>query len=97
MGDIDGRGWHPAAVQPVPVLLCMLAYPPFLLTLTRWTDIVRAGARLAALGHQVAGLVVVLAWLLAGRPWFAVVHAAWLVTARIWFATGTRRPAAPRR
>jgi hypothetical protein len=78
-------------VQPVPVLLCLLAYPPFLLTLARWTDIVRSGARMAALGHQVSGFVVVLAWFLAGRPMFALVHAAWLVVARIWFATSTRR------
>ena len=81
-------------MQPVPVLLCLLAYPPFLLTLARWTDIVRARARLSALAHQLAGFVIVLAWFLAGRPVFALIHAAWLVVARLWFAgASSRRPA----
>jgi hypothetical protein len=83
-------------VQPVPVLLCLLAYPPFLLTLARWGDIVRSQARMAALGHLIAGFVVVVAWLLAGRPAFAAIHVAWLVVARLWFAAGARRRASTR-
>lgn len=78
-------------MQPVSVLLLLLAYPPFLLTLARWREIARGGARLAALGHQISGWIVVVGWLLAGRPLIAAVHAAWLVIARIWFAVGGRR------
>jgi hypothetical protein len=78
-------------VQPVSVLLCLLGYPPFLLTLARWTDIVRSRARLAALGHQVSGFVVVLGWFVAGRAAIALVHAAWLLVARVWFARAGHR------
>ena len=91
MAGLAASAWHPGRVQPVPVLLCLLAYPPFLLTLARWRDIVRSRARMAALGHQVTGIVVVVAWLLAGRPVFAVIHAVWLVIARLWFAAGAGR------
>lgn len=78
-------------MQPVSVLLFLLGYPPFAVTLARWTDIVRARANLAALGHQVAGWIVVAGWLVAGRPWIALVHAAWLIAARIWFANPPTR------
>jgi len=77
-------------VQPVSVLLCLLGYPPFLLTLARWTDIVRARARMAALGHLVAGSVVALGWFVAGRATIALVHVAWLVVARLWFSWAER-------
>jgi hypothetical protein len=73
-------------VQPLSVLLCLLGYPPFLLTLARWRDIAGSQARLAAMGHQVAGWIVTAGWLLAGRWAIAGIHVAWLIVARIWFA-----------
>jgi hypothetical protein len=74
----------------VSFVLCLFAYPPFLLTLARWRDIVRGRARLAALGHQVAGWVLVAGWLAAGQPVIAAVHLVWVVVARIWFTVATR-------
>lgn len=79
------------------VLLCLLGYPPFLLTLGRWTDIVRARARMAATGHLVAGSVVTLGWFVAGRAAIALIHAAWLLVARLWFAWADRTDPARRR
>jgi hypothetical protein len=78
-------------VQPVSFVLLVAGYPVFLVTLSRWTEIVRVQARLAALAHQISGWVVVAGWLVAARPWFVAIHAAWLVAARVWFAAGYRR------
>ena len=74
------------------VLLFLLGYGPFTLTLVRWTEIVARRARLAALGHQLGGWVVVAGWLLAGRLLVAAGHAVWLVVARFWFARGSLGP-----